>query len=221
MSDEKKKKPTLNLLSMKAQVDAQSDAFNERLDGMEEELSKQNANVEEMLEMMRGMSAQNRPTGGPAGAEIEAAALVPEGGVAAEMLNPDSSKITMVEPTSRSLEEPAMADKMAKLKFDQERLTIHIQETNEEQADTFFEVGLNGKNWLFQVGQTYDNIPRCVVGVLASAKPFTYTNEEYTDNGIQKVRQLQKMGLRYPFTVIHDPNPMGPEWLKAALSQRH
>lgn len=109
--------------------------------------------------------------------------------------------------------------KVANLKFMEDMITVHVHETAEKNADVCFEVGVNGRNYLFIRGQT-KTVPRFVIETLARAKPINYTNEEYTmPDGERAVRWPSATGLRYGFSVIQDPHPRGGDWLKSVLRQ--
>ncbi len=104
--------------------------------------------------------------------------------------------------------------------FYAEKVSIHIQDTAEPNADGVFCVGVNGTQYMFIRGQDY-SVPRHVVEGLARAKPISYKNEEYTtEDGRRDYRQPFKTGVRYNFHVIYDPSgEAGEIWLRNVLSQ--
>lgn len=229
MEDEKvtepAKKPnkTPNMRELESRMNAAQEANNERLDGLDEDvgeiknqLSEVSAGQAEMMELLRGMSAQDR--GGMVHPETHSEALETASPGVAEFA--DDGELQTIVTTDATLDDPIMQDKLNRLAFDKEIVEIHIAETNEEQADPRIEVGVNGQQFVMLRGNNY-KVPRYVVEGLCRAKPFAYANQEYTtDEGVRKVRYRQSMGVRYPFSVINDPNPLGGPWLAKLLSER-
>jgi len=125
----------------------------------------------------------------------------------------------LIEPAAQPVDHPRMAEKIEKLAFDKQILRVRIGTTSDEDADLVFDVAVNGRRHFFVRGEEYD-VPRMFVEVLARAKPVGYRNEEYTDHdGVRKVRYPKRTGLRYPFDVLHDPDPRGAAWLKGILAE--
>lgn len=109
-------------------------------------------------------------------------------------------------------------EKIANLKFMEEEVTIYIQDTNVPHADQRFGITVNGREIVFLVGRQY-TVSRKYVETLARGKQTHYGNEEYTEDGIHGVRWPARSGLRYPFSVVEDKNPVGHLWLKSVLAQ--
>lgn len=117
------------------------------------------------------------------------------------------------------VEAPGFDEKMAMEQFMREPVTVMVHETNEENPAPFFEVSVNGRREVFYRGKP-KTVARMFVEGLARAKPVKFRNEEYTQqDGVRAVRWPTTTGLRYPFSVIEDKNPMGPNWLKSVLAQ--
>ena len=114
---------------------------------------------------------------------------------------------------------PAFNEKLANLAFMQEMVEVHIQSSSDKAADPRFEIGVNGQTQFFVRGQTVVVARKFVEG-LARAKPVMYENKEYTDaEGVRQVEYPSRSGLRYSFSVVRDPNPIGANWLKSVLAQ--
>lgn len=111
-------------------------------------------------------------------------------------------------------------DKLAALSFDNEPVTVHIHETSDEQADSNFSISVGGKTEVFFRGQT-KTVARKFVEGLCRAKPVGFRWEEYTrDDGSRAVRYPSRTGLRYPFSIVKDPNPRaGQEWANRIIRQ--
>jgi hypothetical protein len=103
--------------------------------------------------------------------------------------------------------------------FMKEPVRVLINDTSERHADPVIEISVNGNKAIFVRGQE-KVVPRFIVEGLARAKPVAFKNEEYTDpRGIRAVRNPGSSGLRYPFSVVADRNPLGKRWLKSILAQ--
>jgi len=105
--------------------------------------------------------------------------------------------------------------------FMYELVTIMIADTNDENdADMLVQVAVNGRNQFFVRGQPQD-VRRCYVERLARAKKRSFSqnlDERLGENVFNTMKAHNT--LRYPFTVISDPNPKGAAWLRAILSER-
>lgn len=121
----------------------------------------------------------------------------------------------IVEP----VDGPVSKDFLDALKFMDEELTIIVQDTEDKNATPLVETWCNGRSQFFIRGQA-QTVKRRYVEVLARSKGTRYRQEHYKDaNGNDAIRNIPVTSLRYPFTVIHDPNPNGPEWLKQVLKE--
>ena len=125
----------------------------------------------------------------------------------------------LIVATEESVETPEGKEKLANLAFMSELVTIRIHESNEKKAQQLIPVGVNGREIVFKRGEP-KTVKRCYVETLARSKQKSFSNEEYVDtDGVTKVRWPGSVGLRFPFEVIEDKNPMGREWLNSVLSQ--
>ncbi len=220
----KSKVKTPNIRALESMMNEQNDAVAERLDQMEETANQTAENMSEMLEAMKamtagmsGMSAKNRPHGGSG--MLEAEELMVEHDVFREF-GPEGD-FGEIEVQAKSLDQMGMA-KLDALAFDQELLDVRISEAQDEAQDKRISVAVNGKEYVMWRGMTYRNVPRFIVEGLARAKPYTFSNVEYTKpDGSLSVKWPAHMGLRYPFQVVRDNNPKGADWLQGILSQRH
>lgn len=117
---------------------------------------------------------------------------------------------------------PAINGKKAKLDalaFYNEPVTVHIADAYDENADSNFAVWVNGIPEVFWRGQE-KTVKRMYVEGLARAKPVGFTSQEYMmDNGAKAYRYPSRTGMRYPFSVVEDKNPIGREWLRGVQAQ--
>ena len=113
-------------------------------------------------------------------------------------------------------------DKAKILAFMEEEVIVYIQPSMTDQEVSSFMVGVNGIEETFHFGQQ-KAIKRKFVEGLARAKPLSYGEEKIqvkTVNGmVDQIINPATPGMRYPFTVIHDPSPIGLSWLQVVLAQ--
>ncbi len=114
---------------------------------------------------------------------------------------------------------PEFKEKAKSLAFMNEPVTVAIHESSGQHDDKIFDVSVNGRAMTFVRGEEYI-VQRKFIEGLARAKPIHYENQEYVDtDGVRKVRHPSRKGLRYPFAVVKDDNPIGRQWLKVVLAQ--
>lgn len=213
------KNKTPNMRELEARMKDSQEQAHERMDALELEIGDLGQNVSKVLAMLEGMSAQNRPLGAKPGTDAEEVLdQVATPNVSREIdLNGNMQEIAV---TDMSLEEIGQ-QQLDRLKFDQEVLTIQLAPAMDETHDPRVEVSVNGRSVILLRNQPY-KVQRMYVEVLARAQPMTYANQEYTKaDGVRAIRYEQNVGMRYPFQVLHDPNPLGDEWLRGLLSRRH
>lgn len=100
--------------------------------------------------------------------------------------------------------------------FLNEKVEVYVHPTSEKNADRIFSISVQGKSEWFIRGQK-KVVPRRFVFGLATARPTTFSNEEYTNpQGFQDYRWPTYTGLRYPFSVTND-TPKGIAWLDQVM----
>ena len=93
-----------------------------------------------------------------------------------------------------------------------------VHTTSDQNAEQVFELFNNGRREVFTRGET-KTVARKFVEILATRKPTTYTQKKKRDeDGIMHEVQVPTTALRYPFSVLHDPNPKGADWLRYTLA---
>lgn len=127
---------------------------------------------------------------------------------------------TLIKPETKTLDDPNMLEKVEMLKFMEEPVTVEVSEVADENADWGFVIEVNGKSCAFRRGER-KTVKRLFVEGLARAKRTGFKNQLVVDpvTGDQEYIYPSKTGLRYPFSVIHDANPKGADWLKTVLRQ--
>ncbi len=111
------------------------------------------------------------------------------------------------------------ADKAHIEAFMHEKVKVHIHELNHDLEVEMFEVSVNNNEETFRFGET-KVVPRYIVEQLARAKPAHYSNKEIVNkDGVRVVINPGTRGLRYPFSVVEDANPVGRSWLSLVFAQ--
>lgn len=110
-------------------------------------------------------------------------------------------------------------DKLEALKFNEEILTVMVHESTNPIDDPIPEVWNDGKVQRFQRGKEMD-VKRKYVEVLARSKKTAYSQTKIKDgNGDDVIVNNPMTALKYPFSVLRDPNPRGAAWLKNILAE--
>lgn len=123
---------------------------------------------------------------------------------------------SVIEPVDNVVLDP---EKMAMLAFFEEPVTVHIHSSTNKQDEQVFEVIVNGKIELFRRNEK-KTVKRLFVDRLARLKPTRYTQVDGVDaQGVKVIDHLPTTGLRYPFSVVEDRNPLGVSWLNAVLAE--
>lgn len=108
------------------------------------------------------------------------------------------------------------ADQMA---FNEEVIEVIVHTTSEKNAETVVEFFNGGIRQNFIRGQK-QSVKRKFVEQLARCKQTNYENQQVKmDNGEETYIYPAQTALRYPFSVISDPNPRGVDWLKSVLAE--
>lgn len=117
---------------------------------------------------------------------------------------------------------PDFQNKAKILAFMEEKVTVHIHDSNSDQEVGIFCISVNNKKEHFRFGQT-KTVRRYIIEGLARARPETYSNEEivkHTPTGdVRVVVNRGSRGVRYPFSIERDINPIGQAWLKCIQRQ--
>jgi len=114
---------------------------------------------------------------------------------------------------------PAIADKAAALAFMREPVTIIVSESTDPNAEAMPCVYVNGRPQRFQRGKE-QTVKRMFVEALARAKPTAIKTVDAMDaDGSRTMKVLRSTGIRYPFSVVEDKNPIGRAWLSKVLAE--
>ena len=108
---------------------------------------------------------------------------------------------------------PVDLEQIAMDAFMREDVTVRMATTTDKNAPQVFELCIGGKFEFFKRGET-KTIKRYFVDRLARLKQTIYTQKEVVNaEGIKDILNIPHTGLLYDFSVVHDANPRGADWL--------
>ncbi len=134
----------------------------------------------------------------------------------------DGVRDTVIEPCT---DMHGFPEKAAALAFNEEILDVIIAESTDQNPEHFVYLAINGRG-AGAGGNPW--VPRGVLVPLARkyverlcrAKPVQIRTVEAVDaDGAKTMRIQRASALKYPFTVVRDPNPRGVQWLRDLLAQ--
>ena len=117
------------------------------------------------------------------------------------------------------IDQVVTGEKLAIEAFMNEKITVIVHESSDDYDNEIVQTWVNGRIQQFERG-TPNRVRRCYVEALARAKRTTYRQQLDERAGVQQFNQMRPThALAYPFTVLEDQNPRGPEWLRGVLAQ--
>lgn len=121
--------------------------------------------------------------------------------------------------TSEIIDKPVPADAIAHEAFMNDVLLIMIPESQNENDTPLVEVAVNGRKLYIRRGVEQE-VRRKYVAALARCKSSDYSQVTLDPRDGEAVNRLaRRQSLRYPFTVITDPNRNGHAWLRGVLAE--
>jgi hypothetical protein len=106
------------------------------------------------------------------------------------------------------------------LAFNEEMVEVMVHESTDPNAENPVFTACNGVTQYFFRGQV-QTVRRKFLAILAIAKEHAIRTPEYTlADGSRGTKITRTSSLKYPFSVISDPNPRGAAWLKALLQSQ-
>lgn len=145
----------------------------------------------------------------------------------------DASKIPVGQPADIMLKdgtvgiaqsiEPVTTDQLNKtylddLAFMEDEMVIVVQETTDRNAENPVRVGVNGVFAQFDRGKPTRTKRKFVNNLCVKSGDVT-TPEYINGAGERAFKIVQRQAMKYPFMVIQDRNPKGPEWLARRLAE--
>ena len=105
----------------------------------------------------------------------------------------------------------------AQLAFMEEHMEVMVHESTDKNAEPIVQVACNGINQFFPRGVPV-TCRRKFVEILARAK-ITSIETQTVNTDRDVINRINKTtALRYPFSIVSDPNPQGAAWLRSVLS---
>lgn len=120
-------------------------------------------------------------------------------------------KVDAVDPKLHKEYQDALA-------FMNEPMTVVVLESSDENAENPVSVGNNGRMVAFWRGVA-TKCKRKFVDSLIVKSTNVSTPESTTAANEQTFLIRQRSSLKYPFQVMEDLNPKGPEWLRGRLAE--
>lgn len=135
------------------------------------------------------------------------------------LLSTGPAKGALEEQHIEQVDRPMGSDYFKDMKFAEDELVVMVHDTTNPTDDPVPFVIVNGVRQTFFRG-VEQKVKRKYVEVLARMKATNYSQERYKDSQqIDQIRNIPHTALKWPFTVIFDPNPRGRDWLKAILAE--
>ncbi len=132
---------------------------------------------------------------------------------------PEPKEIEIIPGTTSGVKGKGGLSKQAQdLAFMEEYIEVMLHESTDKNAENPVFTSNNGTPQYFYRGQV-QRVRRKYVDILASCKEHSLATPEYTTNeGTRSMKITRRSSLKYPFSVINDPNPRGAAWLRSVLS---
>ena len=106
---------------------------------------------------------------------------------------------------------------LEELAFNEEVVTIRVDRFANSVEATNVPVSVNGETVHIPIGIPV-KLKRKFVGVLAMSKNTDIKTGRANPNDFESNRVFRHTFLRFPFSVISDPNPRGHDWLTKLLA---
>jgi len=128
---------------------------------------------------------------------------------------PDTPEIIAVPAPSGGAGD---SKQLEELRFNEEFVEVMVHESTDPNAENPVFTGVNGVNQYFYRGRV-QKVRRKYLAILASCKEHSIRTQEYTQqDGARAIKIVRHSSLKYPFSVVSDPNKRGAAWLKALLA---
>jgi hypothetical protein len=122
--------------------------------------------------------------------------------------------VQLVQPATRMPD----AEKAANMAFMEEKVTIRVGTSSDQNAEQMFELNINGDREFFRRGET-KTVKRYFVDHMARTKSTAYKDREVFNNeGVKQFLHEPTSALKYDFQMVRDDSPHGESWLKHTLA---
>lgn len=131
---------------------------------------------------------------------------------------PEPPEIEIVAGASKGVKgKGGLSAHAQELLFNEEFVEVMLHETTDENAENPVFTSCNGVPQYFFRGVP-QKVRRKYVAILASCKEHAVSTPEYTAGDGSRAMGIKRVSsLKYPFSIISDPNPRGAAWLKSLL----
>jgi len=103
--------------------------------------------------------------------------------------------------------------------FMNEILTIIVHPTAEDGALDVVVPMVNGMNQPIVRGAE-SKVRRKYVEALARCRTTKYVQQVMDPARPENIQMTDRTAVSYPFSIIHDPNPIGRQWIESIMSER-
>jgi len=126
------------------------------------------------------------------------------------------SEIGETEPIEKVAEDNFV--KAAELEaFMNDSLTIVVHPTTEDGSLDVLTPTVNGLNQPIIRG-VQSKIKRKYIEALARCRTTKYVQQVMDPSRPENIQMTERTAITYPFSVIHDPSPVGRQWLESILA---
>jgi len=123
------------------------------------------------------------------------------------------------DPQIEIVDSVADPEKIANLAFMEEMVEVQVHTTSDKGAEQIFEIIVNGKRELFVRGET-KTVARKFINVMANAREDKLEQIKERDAaGTLVFKNVFRSVMKYPFSIVNDPNPIGRAWISAVMRQ--
>ena len=131
---------------------------------------------------------------------------------------PDPVEIDIIPgATGKAKGQGGLSAHAQELIFNEELVEVMVHESTDENAENPIFTACNGVSQYFYRGIP-QQVKRKYVAILASCKEHAVSTPEYTAKDGSRAMGIRRVSsLKYPFSIISDPNPRGAAWLKSLL----
>jgi hypothetical protein len=116
----------------------------------------------------------------------------------------------------------AEKSQLDELKFNEEMVTIYLHRGREKFAPQIIDVYCNGEPHWIPVEREY-KLKRKFVEILARSQPIDVRTESHMMENSQEASTVNRIhrsvSANYSFSVRHDPNPKGNDWLMKIMRE--
>lgn len=122
------------------------------------------------------------------------------------------------KPKKVEIETELKQDALEREAFMNEKVTVLLHDSEQEGANQVEVFTVNGVNQPVIRNRPQD-VKRKYVEAMARCRVTKYRQMQADPTRPDSILMRSHTVPKYPFSVIHDPNPKGPQWLKEIMSQ--